>query len=48
MLMNQGDIDLISVLLAIAGSLFLNDLLFLLTSVAFILLLAVLPVAQKK
>jgi len=46
-LMNQGDIDHISVLLAIAGALFLSDLIFLVTAIVFMLLLAVLLVAQK-
>lgn len=47
-LMNQGDIDHMSVLLAIAGALFLSDLIFVLTAIAFMLLLAVLLTAQKK
>jgi CubicO group peptidase (beta-lactamase class C family) len=46
-LMNQGDIDHMSVLLAIAGALFLSDLIFELTAVIFMLLLAVLLAAQK-
>ncbi len=46
-LMNQGDIDHMSVLLAIAGALFLSDLIFLVTAIAFLLLLAVLLAAQK-
>ena len=46
-LMNQGDISHISVLLAIAGALFLSDLIFELTAIAFLLLLAVLLAAQK-
>jgi CubicO group peptidase (beta-lactamase class C family) len=46
-LMNQGDIDHMSVLLAIAGALFLSDLIFLITGIAFMLLLAVLLAAQK-
>jgi CubicO group peptidase (beta-lactamase class C family) len=46
-LMNQGDIDHISVLLAMAGALFLSDLIFVLTAIAFMLLLAVLLAAQK-
>jgi len=46
-LMNQGDIDHISVLLAIAGALFLSDLIFVITAIAFLLLLAVLLAAQK-
>jgi hypothetical protein len=46
-LMNQGDIDHMSVLLAIAGALFLSDLIFVLTAIAFLLLLAVLLAAQK-
>jgi CubicO group peptidase (beta-lactamase class C family) len=46
-LMNQGDIDHISVLLAIAGALFLSDLVFVLTAIVFMLLLAVLLAAQK-
>jgi CubicO group peptidase (beta-lactamase class C family) len=46
-LMNQGDIDHMSVLLAIAGALFLSDLIFVLTAIAFMLLLAVLLAAQK-
>jgi CubicO group peptidase (beta-lactamase class C family) len=47
-LMNQGGVDLISVLLAMAGALFLSDLIFVLTAIAFLLLLAVLLAAQKK
>ena len=47
MLMNQGDIDHMSVLLAITGALFLSDLVFVLTAIAFMLLLAVLLAAQK-
>ncbi|NJC97161.1 MAG: hypothetical protein C3F07_02650 [Anaerolineales bacterium] len=46
-LMNQGDIDHMSVLLAIAGALFLSDLVFLVSALAFNLLLAILFVAQK-
>jgi CubicO group peptidase (beta-lactamase class C family) len=46
-LMNQGDIDHMSVLLAMAGALFLSDLIFELTAIAFLLLLAVLLTAQK-
>jgi hypothetical protein len=46
-LMNQGDIDHMSVLLAMAGALFLSDLIFVLTAIAFLLLLAVLLAAQK-
>ena len=46
-LMNQGDIDHMSVLLAIAGALFLSGLIFVLTAVAFLLLLTVLLAAQK-
>lgn len=46
-LMNQGDIDHMSVLLAIAGALFLSDLIFVITAIAFLLLLAVLLAAQK-
>jgi CubicO group peptidase (beta-lactamase class C family) len=46
-LMNQGDIDPFSVLFAIAGALFLSDLIFVLTAIAFLLLLAVLLAAQK-
>ena len=46
-LMNQGDIDHMSVLLAIAGALFLSDLVFVLTAILFMLLLAVLLAAQK-
>ena len=46
-LMNQGDIDHMSVLLAIAGALFLSDLIFVITAIAFMLLLAVLLAAQK-
>jgi len=46
-LMNQGDIDHMSVLLAMAGALFLNDLIFVLTAMAFMLLLAALLAAQK-
>ena len=46
-LMNQGDIDHISVLLAIAGALFFSDLIFVFTAIAFLLLLAVLLAAQK-
>jgi CubicO group peptidase (beta-lactamase class C family) len=46
-LMNQGDIDHMSVLLAIAGALFLSDLIFLVTAILFMLLLAVLLAAQK-
>lgn len=46
-LMNQGDIDHFSVLFAIAGALFLSDLIFVLTAIAFLLLLAVLLAAQK-
>jgi CubicO group peptidase (beta-lactamase class C family) len=45
--MNQGDIDPFSVLFAIAGALFLSDLIFVLTAIAFLLLLAVLLAAQK-
>ena len=47
-LINQGDIDPISVLVAMAGVLFLSDLIFVLTAVAFVFLLAVLLPAQKK
>jgi hypothetical protein len=47
-LMNQGDIDHMSVLLAIAGALFLSDLIFVITAIAFLLLLTALLVAQKK
>jgi CubicO group peptidase (beta-lactamase class C family) len=46
-LMNQGDIDHMSVLLAIAGALFLSDLVFLFSALTFNLLLAILFVAQK-
>jgi len=46
-LMNQGDIDHMSVLLAMAGALFLSDLIFLITAIAFMFLLAVLLAAQK-
>jgi len=46
-LMNQGDIDQFSLLLAIAGALFLSDLIILVATVAFLLLLAVLLAAQK-
>jgi len=46
-LMNQGDISHMSVLLAIAGALFLSDLIFLVTAMVFLLLLAVLLAAQK-
>jgi CubicO group peptidase (beta-lactamase class C family) len=46
-LMNQGDIDHMSVLLAIAGALFLSDLVFLFSALTFNLLLAILVVAQK-
>jgi CubicO group peptidase (beta-lactamase class C family) len=46
-LMNQGDINLFSVLFAIAGALFLSDLIFLLTAIVFMPLLAVLLAAQK-
>lgn len=46
-LMNQGDIDHMSVLLAIASALFLSDPFFLITAIFFILLLAVLQAAQK-
>ena len=46
-LMNQGDINHFSVLLAIAGALFLSDLIFVITAIAFLLLLAVLLAAQK-
>jgi hypothetical protein len=46
-LMNQGDIDHMSVLLAMAGALFLSDLIFLVTAIVFLLLLAVLLAAQK-
>ena len=46
-LMNQGDIDHMSVLLAIAGALFLSDLVFLFSALEFNLLLAILFVAQK-
>ena len=46
-LMNQGDIDHMSVLLAIASALFLSDLIFMLTAIAFLLLLAILLSAQK-
>jgi CubicO group peptidase (beta-lactamase class C family) len=46
-LMNQGDIDHYSVLFAIAGALFLSDMVFLFTAILFMLLLAVLLAAQK-
>jgi CubicO group peptidase (beta-lactamase class C family) len=46
-LMNQGDISHFSVLFAIAGALFLSDVIFLITAVIFMLLLAVLLAAQK-
>jgi len=46
-LMNQGDIDHMSVLLAMAGALFLSDLIFLITAIAFMFLLAVLLAVQK-
>jgi CubicO group peptidase (beta-lactamase class C family) len=46
-LMNQGDISHFSVLFAIAGALFLSDLIFLVTAIVFMLLLAVLLDAQK-
>lgn len=46
-LMNQGDIDHMSVLLGISDALFLSDLIFVLTANAFLLLLAVLLAAQK-
>jgi len=46
-LMNQGDIDHMSVLLAIIGALFLSDLIFLFSTLAFNLLLVLLFVAQK-
>jgi CubicO group peptidase (beta-lactamase class C family) len=46
-LMNQGDIDQLSVLFAIAGALFLSDLVFILTTIPVMLLLAVLLAAQK-
>jgi CubicO group peptidase (beta-lactamase class C family) len=46
-LMNQGDIDHMSVLLAIAGALFFSDLIFVLTANAFLLFLAVLVASQK-
>jgi CubicO group peptidase (beta-lactamase class C family) len=46
-LMNQGNIDPFSVLFAIASALFLSDLIFVLTAIAFMLLLAVLLAAQK-
>lgn len=46
-LMNQGDIDPFSVLFAIAGALFLSDLIFVITAIAFLVLLAVLLAAQK-
>jgi hypothetical protein len=46
-LMNQGYVDLISVLFAIAGALFLSDLIFLVTAIAFLLLLAALLAAQR-
>ncbi len=46
-LMNQGDVDHFSMLFAIAGALFLSDLVFVLTAILFMLLLAVLLAAQK-
>jgi CubicO group peptidase (beta-lactamase class C family) len=46
-LMNQGDISHFSVLFAIAGALFLSDLIFLVTAIVFMFLLAVLLDAQK-
>jgi CubicO group peptidase (beta-lactamase class C family) len=46
-LMNQGDINHFSVLMDIASALFLSDLIFVLTAVAFMLLLAALLAAQK-
>jgi CubicO group peptidase (beta-lactamase class C family) len=46
-LLNQGDISHLSVLLAIAGALFLSDLMFLITAIVFMPLLAVLLAAQK-
>jgi CubicO group peptidase (beta-lactamase class C family) len=46
-LMNQGDIDHMSVLLGIAGALFLSDLIFVFTAIVFMPLLAVLLAAQK-
>jgi CubicO group peptidase (beta-lactamase class C family) len=46
-LMNQGDISHFSVLFAIAGDLFLSDLIFLVTAIVFMPLLAVLLAAQK-
>jgi len=46
-LVNQGDIDQFSMLFAIAGALFLSDLVFLLTAILFMPLLAVLLAAQK-
>ena len=46
-LMNEGDIDQFSMLFAIAGALFLSDLVFTLTAMLFMLLLAVLLAAQK-
>jgi CubicO group peptidase (beta-lactamase class C family) len=46
-LMNQGDIDHMSMLFAIAGALFLSDLIFLVTAIVFMLLLAILLAAQK-
>lgn len=46
-LMNQGDISHFSMLFAIAGALFLSDMIFLLTAVVFLPLLAILLATQK-
>jgi len=46
-LTNQGGLDYSSLLGAIASKLFLRDLIFVLTAIAFMLLLAVLLAAQK-
>jgi len=46
-LMNQGDINHMSVLLAITSALFLSDLIYLVTAIAFLLLLTALLAAQK-
>jgi len=50
-LTNQGDVDIISkmtgIVMAIASALFLSDLIFALTTIAFMLLLALLLAAQK-
>jgi CubicO group peptidase (beta-lactamase class C family) len=46
-LMNQGDISHFSMLFAIAGALFLSDVIFLITTILFMLLLTVLLAAQK-